>query len=89
MKTSSTSVDLEGLSLEHSQSILQQYLGGTLRPESLRTLFEASRGNPLMLRELIFAAARAGGIRTGDFGVEVSLEALPQHVRATIAERVK
>lgn len=82
-------VDLEGLSLEHSQSILQQYLGGTLRPESLRTLFEASRGNPLMLRELIFAAGRAGGIHTGDFGVEVSVAALPKHVRATIAERVQ
>ena len=82
-------VDLEGLSLEHSQSILQQYLGGTLRPESLRALFDRSRGNPLMLRELIFAAARAGGIRSGDFGVEVSVSALPKHVRATIAERVQ
>ncbi|MGV8858628.1 LuxR C-terminal-related transcriptional regulator [Rhodoglobus sp.] len=81
-------VDLEGLSLEHSQSILQQYLGGTLRPESLRALFEASRGNPLMLRELIFAATRAGGIHSGDFGVEVSVAALPKHVRATIAERL-
>ncbi|MGV8852810.1 MAG: LuxR C-terminal-related transcriptional regulator [Rhodoglobus sp.] len=81
-------VDLDGLSLEHSQSILQQYLGGTLRPESLRALFEASRGNPLMLRELIFAASRAGGIRSGDFGVEVSVAALPKHVRATIAERL-
>ncbi|MBH0110371.1 NACHT domain-containing protein [Salinibacterium sp. NG22] len=82
-------VELDGLSLEHSQSILQQYLGGTLRPESLRALFEASRGNPLMLRELIFAAARAGGIRSGDFGVEVSVATLPKHVRATIADRVQ
>ncbi|MBH0081872.1 LuxR C-terminal-related transcriptional regulator [Salinibacterium sp. SWN167] len=82
-------VELEGLSLEHSQSILQQYLGGTLRPESLRGLFEASRGNPLMLRELIFAAARAGGIHSGDFGVEVSIATLPKHVRATIADRVQ
>jgi len=81
-------VDLDGLSLEHSQSILQQYLGGTLRPESLRALFEASRGNPLMLRELIFAAARAGSIHSGDFGVELSVETLPKHVRATIAERL-
>ncbi|EPR76734.1 putative transcriptional regulator [Leifsonia rubra CMS 76R] len=81
-------VDLDGLSLEHSQSILQQYLGGTLRPESLRALFEASRGNPLMLRELTFAAARAGGIHSGDFGVEVSVAALPKHVRATISERL-
>jgi len=82
-------IDLDGLSLEHSQSILQQYLGGTLRPESLRTLFEASRGNPLMLRELVLAAARAGGIRRGDFGWEVSVEALPKHVRATIGDRVQ
>ncbi|WP_010204798.1 helix-turn-helix transcriptional regulator [Salinibacterium sp. PAMC 21357] len=81
-------VDIEGLSLEHSQSILQQYLGATLRPESLRALFEASRGNPLMLRELTFAAARAGGIHAGEFGIEVSVAALPQHVRATIAERL-
>ncbi|GAA1217514.1 AAA family ATPase [Rhodoglobus aureus] len=81
-------VDLDGLSLEHSQSILQQYLGGTLRPESLRALFQASRGNPLMLRELIFAAARAGGIQSGEFGVEVAVAALPKHVRATIAERL-
>jgi len=82
-------VELEGLSLEHSQSILQQYLGGTVRPESLRALFEASRGNPLMLRELIFAAGRAGGIRSGDFGVEVSVATLPKHVRATIADHVQ
>jgi len=82
-------VELDGLSLEHSQSILQQYLGGTVRPESLRALFEASRGNPLMLRELIFAAGRAGGIQTGDFGVEVSVATLPKHVRATIADRVQ
>ncbi|TQO19721.1 ATP/maltotriose-dependent transcriptional regulator MalT [Rhodoglobus vestalii] len=81
-------VDLDGLSLEHSQSILQQYFGGSLRPESLRALFEASRGNPLMLRELTFAAARAGGIHSGDFGVEVSVAALPKHVRATISERL-
>ncbi|WP_219949616.1 LuxR C-terminal-related transcriptional regulator [Salinibacterium sp. M195] len=81
-------VDLEGLSLEHSQSILQQYLGGTLRPESLRDMFEASRGNPLMLRELIFAAGRAGGIRSGDFGFEVSVATLPRHMRATIADRI-
>ena len=82
-------VDLEGLSLEHSQTIVQQYLGGALRPESLRSLFEASRGNPLMLRELVFAAARAGGIRVGDFGVEVSIATLPRHVLATIVDRVQ
>jgi DNA-binding CsgD family transcriptional regulator len=81
-------VELGGLSLEHSKAILQQYLGGTLRPESLRGLFEASRGNPLLLRELVFAAARAGGIHSGDFGVEVSVAALPKHVRATIVERL-
>ncbi len=81
-------LDLGGLSLDETRTVLSRHLGDEPRPDSLQRLFEATRGNPLFLRELTFAAERAHRVTAGPHGVEVAPARVPAHVIDTVAGRL-
>ncbi len=83
-----TVTELDGLTIEQARDLLRRRLGADPRPESLQQLHELTRGNPLFLRELTLAAERDRRVRPGPFGIEIVPGALPDHVLATVADRL-
>jgi DNA-binding CsgD family transcriptional regulator len=57
-------LDLEGLSRAQIGDLLAAMLGGPVDGATLRRLWDATRGNPLYLRELVVGASAAGSLRT-------------------------
>jgi DNA-binding CsgD family transcriptional regulator len=56
-------VDLEDLSRTQLDTLLHLALGGPMEAGSARELWEASRGNPLYVRELLLGALESGAAR--------------------------
>jgi DNA-binding CsgD family transcriptional regulator len=56
-------VDLEDLSRTQLDTLLHLALGGPMEAGSGRELWEASRGNPLYVRELLLGALESGAVR--------------------------
>jgi DNA-binding CsgD family transcriptional regulator len=56
-------VDLEDLNRTQLDTLLHLALGGPMEAGSGRALWEASRGNPLYLRELLLGALESGALR--------------------------
>lgn len=83
-----TVTDLDGLTIAQARDLLRRRLGADPRPESLQQLHELTRGNPLFLRELTLSAERDRRVRPGPFGIEIVPGALPDHVLATVADRL-
>ena len=83
-----TVTDLHGLTLDETRTVLRRRFSVEPRPETLRLLYETTRGNPLFLRELVLAAERAGRVHIGSFGVEIEPVGVPAHVRETVSGRL-
>jgi hypothetical protein len=68
-------VDLEDLSRTQLDTLLHLALGGPMEAGSGRQLWEASRGNPLYLRELLLGALESGALleRSGVWHLEHKL----------------
>ena len=75
-----TVTEVPGLGLDETRELLRRRLGADPRPETLRTLFEVTHGNPLFLRELVLSAERSGGVRAGPYGVELDPSRVPPHI---------
>lgn len=80
--------ELGGLSLEQTHEALRRRLDGAPSPDSLARVHRLTRGNPLFLRELTLAAERVDQLRPGPFGIEIVEARLPDHILATVAERL-
>jgi DNA-binding CsgD family transcriptional regulator len=61
-------VDLAELSYSAVEDLLQRALGSAVEPRTVDELWSVSRGNPLLLRELILGAQAAGAL-VGSHGV--------------------
>lgn len=83
-----TVTEVPGLGLDETRELLRRRLGADPRPETLRTLFEVTHGNPLFLRELVLSAERSGGVRAGPYGVELDPSRVPPHIIGTVASRL-
>lgn len=83
-----TVVDLDGLTLEETRTLLRRHLGADPRPESLQRLYTTTAGNPLFLRELTLAAQRSDRVTRGPYGLEIDPARLPAHVLDTVAGRL-
>ncbi len=83
-----TVIDLDGLTLDETRTILRRHLGADPRPESLQRLYATTGGNPLFLRELTLAAQRADGVTRGPYGLDIEPARLPAHVLDTVAGRL-
>ncbi|WAB84402.1 helix-turn-helix transcriptional regulator [Microcella daejeonensis] len=84
-----TVTELDGLTIVQVRELLRRRLGDDPRPESLQQLHELTRGNPLFLREVTLAAERDRRVRPGPFGIEILPGAVPDHVLATVADRLE
>lgn len=82
-------LDLDGLTLEETRTVLSRHLGDQPRPDSLQRLYSATRGNPLFLRELTLAAERAHRVTAGPNGVDIAPARVPSHVIDTVAGRLQ
>jgi len=80
--------EIPGLALDETRELLRRRLGADPRPETLRSLFELTHGNPLFLRELVLSAERSGRVRPGPFGVELDPSRVPPHIIGTVASRL-
>ena len=83
-----TVTDLEPLDAAQLEELVEHHLAGSVRPESVVGLLRATAGNPLLLRELVLTAQRAGRVHEGPFGVEVEAAALPVHLVDSVRHRV-
>ncbi|UYN82968.1 MAG: hypothetical protein KIT89_09645 [Microcella sp.] len=83
-----TVTELEPLTIDETRTVLSRRFSVDPRPETLKRLYETSRGNPLFLRELVFAAEAAGGVRVGDHGAEVDAAAVPTRVLDSVSGRL-
>lgn len=83
-----TVVDLDGLTLDETRTLLRRHLGADPRPESLQRLYTTTAGNPLFLRELTLAAQRSDRVSSGPYGLEIDPTRLPDHVLETVAGRL-
>ena len=83
-----TVTEVPGLGLDETRELLRRRLGADPRPETLRTLFEVTNGNPLFLRELVLSAERSGGVHAGPYGVELDPSRVPPHIIGTVASRL-
>ena len=83
-----TEIALHGFSLEQSSQLLRQHFGAAVQPDSMRKLFESSRGNPMFLRELTLAAERARAVHAGPHGLEIERARLPAHVLEGVSSRL-
>ncbi|MBU1250932.1 MAG: LuxR C-terminal-related transcriptional regulator [Actinobacteria bacterium] len=83
-----TVTEVPGLGLDQTRELLRRRLGAEPRPETLRTLFDVTRGNPLFLRELVLSAERTGRVRSGPYGVELDPSRVPPHIIGTVASRL-
>ena len=80
--------EIPGLALDETRELLRRRLGADPRPETLRSLFELTHGNPLFLRELVLSAERSGRVRPGPFGIELDPSRVPPHIIGTVASRL-
>jgi DNA-binding CsgD family transcriptional regulator len=83
-----TVIDLDGLTLDETRTVLRRHLGADPRPESLQRLYTTTAGNPLFLRELTLAAQRSDRVVRGPYGLEIDPARLPAHVLETVAGRL-
>lgn len=83
-----TVTDLDPLTIDETRTVLSRRFSVDPRPETLKRLYETSRGNPLFLRELVFAAEAAGGVHVGDHGAEVDAVAVPTRVLDSVSGRL-
>lgn len=83
-----TVIDLDGLTLDETRTVLRRHLGADPRPESLQRLYTTTAGNPLFLRELTLAAQRSDRVVRGPYGLEIDPARLPAHVLDTVAGRL-
>ena len=67
--------DLEDLSRAHLDTLLHLALGGPIEASAGREIWEATRGNPLYVRELVLAAQESGALveRSGVWHLEQPL----------------
>jgi len=82
-----TVVGIAPLTSEEVAQLVEAHLREPLRPDSALELHATTEGNPLFLRELLFAAQRAGRLRHGRFGLEVEPTRLPSHLLDVVRER--
>ncbi len=61
-----TRFDLDPLNRADTEALVHESLGGLVETRSLHRLWEASRGNPLYLRELLDAGRETEGLRCTD-----------------------
>jgi DNA-binding CsgD family transcriptional regulator len=83
-----TEIVLHGISLEQSSELLREHFGTAIQPDSVRALFDVSRGNPMFLRELTFAAERSQAVHPGPHGLEIERARLPAHVVDGLSARL-
>lgn len=83
-----TVIDVCPLDVGQVASIVESHLHEHVRPETVDALHASSDGNPLLLRELVFAEQRAGRVRHGRFGLELVTRALPAHMVDTVRDRI-
>ncbi|MGD9606144.1 MAG: LuxR C-terminal-related transcriptional regulator [Leucobacter sp.] len=83
-----TVTDLDPLTAGDTADLLERYLGAPLRPDTARSVFRATAGNPLFAREIALAAERSGGVQPTRFGIELDQAALPEHVLAPLRSRI-
>lgn len=80
-----TVTEVTGLSADEVRGVLVRRLGAEVNSNTALSVHSRTKGNPLFLRELVFAAERAGGVRHGSAGIELDLAALPAHILASVA----
>lgn len=61
--------ELTPLGFDDVSALLEAILGGVVEPATIVRLWEASRGHPLYLRELVAGAVERGVLAVGDHGV--------------------
>lgn len=83
-----TIIDVGPLDTRQVASIVESHLHDHVRPESVNALHASSEGNPLLLRELVFAEQRAGRVHQGKFGLELETSELPAQMLETVRERI-
>ncbi|MEU9139524.1 LuxR C-terminal-related transcriptional regulator [Streptomyces sp. NPDC048404] len=82
--------DLDHMVRDQVEELLQRVLKGPVSRRALHTLFSASDGNPLFLRELVLGAVAQGKLTLNDGVWDTSEEPLPvtPHLRDLIASRI-
>ncbi|MFJ9250455.1 LuxR C-terminal-related transcriptional regulator [Streptomyces sp. NPDC101776] len=82
--------DLDHMVREQVEELLQEVLKGPVSRRALHTLFRASNGNPLFLRELVLGAMIQGKLTVTDGVWDTSEEPLSvtPHLRDLIAGRI-
>jgi DNA-binding CsgD family transcriptional regulator len=81
-------IDVAPLDAHEVEALLEERLGKSVEPESVRGLLARSEGNPLVLRTLAIAAEEQQTIYEGTHGLIVDEPALPAHVSAIMSARV-
>jgi class 3 adenylate cyclase/tetratricopeptide (TPR) repeat protein len=83
LRTGTQRIDLEPLGQEPAGELLGSVLGADAAPELAGQVFEASRGNPLFVKELALALREAGPAEPGQSSLPI-----PDSLQALVAARL-
>jgi DNA-binding CsgD family transcriptional regulator len=81
-------VIIDPFGADETERLLTAVLGGAPDPGTLARLQALSGGNPMLLREMLTAAAHDGAIALRDGVATVATEALPRRIDDLVADRV-